>query len=116
MDSALALPPFPEVQALAEKQNPDLRVATLAISEAGLDVKNARNAFLPSISIDADYGIEANAFALHSTAAADPEKGILPNLGFFITGTLNVPIWDWGGLNSKLKQARIRRQSRSQLD
>jgi outer membrane protein len=109
MDSAIALPPFPEVQALAEKQNPDLRVATLAISEAGLDVKNARNAFLPSISIDADYGIEANAFALHSTAAADPEAGILPNLGFFITGTLNVPIWDWRGLSSKLKQARLRR-------
>ena len=83
MDSALALPPFPEVQALAEKQNPDLRVATLAISEAGLDVKNARNAFLPSISIDADYGIEANAFALHSTAAADPEQGILPQFGLF---------------------------------
>jgi outer membrane protein len=116
MDSALALPPFPEVQALAEKQNPDLRVATLAISEAGLDIKNARNAFLPSISIDTDYGIEANAFALHSTAAADPEKGILPNLGFFITGTLNVPIWDWGGLNSKLKQARFRRnQAQVQL-
>ena len=117
MDSALALPPFPEIQALAEKQNPDLRVATLAISEAGLDVKNARNAFLPSISIDADYGIEANAFALHSTAAADPEAGILPNLGFFITGTLNVPIWDWRGLNSKLKQARIRRsQAQVQLN
>jgi len=116
MDSALALPPFPEVQAMAEKQNPDLRVATLAISAAGLDVKNARNAFLPSVSIDADYGIEANAFALHSTAAVDPGAGILPNLGFFITGTLNVPIWDWGGLKSRLNQARIRRsQAQVQL-
>ena len=27
LDSAQALPPFPEVQAMAEKENPDLRVA-----------------------------------------------------------------------------------------
>ena len=116
MDSAFALPPFPEVQALAQEQNPDLRVANLAVTEAGLDVKNARNAFLPSLSIDANYGTEANAFALHSTVAADREAGLLPNLGFFITGTINIPIWDWGGLNSKLKQARLRHnQTQAQL-
>ena len=31
------------------------------------------------------YGIEANEFALHSRIAAQPELGVLPNLGYFVT-------------------------------
>src|SRR5262249_12429170 len=71
---------------------------------------------LPSVTIDGIYGIEANAFALRSTVAAFPEAGPLPNPGFFITASLNVPIWDWGALRSKVKQAQIRqRQAETQL-
>src|ERR1700722_13515601 len=39
LDSAPALPAFPEVQEMAEKQNPDLRVAIETAHEADLDVK-----------------------------------------------------------------------------
>ena len=60
---------------------------------------------LPSITADLDYGIEANAFALRSVVSAFPEKGPLPNLGYFATITLNLPVWDWGTLRSKLRQA-----------
>src|SRR5207248_1620676 len=75
-----------------------------------------KNAFLPSLSIEADYGIEANAFALHSTVAAAPEHGPLPNLGYFITANLSVPIWDWGGLKSKVRQTQTReKQAQVQL-
>ena len=35
-----------------------------------LDVTIARQAFLPTLTVDAVYGIEANAFALHSAVAA----------------------------------------------
>ena len=116
LDSTRPLPPFAEVQTLAEKQNPDLRVASLTINQLGFEVKKARNALLPSLTIEADYGIEANALKAHSTVAAAPEFGPLPNLGFFVTGTLNVPIWDWGGLKSKVSQARIhQRQAEVQL-
>ncbi len=116
LDSAQALPPFNEVQAMAEKQNPELRTANLSIEQAGLDVKLAKNAFLPSMVIDGDYGIEANAFKLHSSVAADPARQVLPNLGYFVTATLTVPIWDWGGLKSKVKQAQLRqKQAETQL-
>src|SRR5262249_40356780 len=108
--------PFSEVQAMAEKQNPELRTASLAIEQAGFDVKLAKNAFLPSLAIDGDYGIEANAFKLHSTIAADPAHGVLPNLGYFVTASLTVPVWDWGGLKSKVKQAQLRqKQAETQL-
>ncbi len=111
LDSAPALPPFPEVQEMAEKQNPDLRVALETAREAELDVKLAKSAFLPTITVDTDFGIEANCFALHCTRAAFTEVGPLPNLGYFLTAALTVPVWDWGTLRSKLHQAEYKQQS-----
>ncbi len=111
-DLALAptLPPLEEAQAMAQRENPDLRVASGSLKAAGLDVKIARQAYFPSLTADLAYGIEANAFALHSTVAAAPEKGSFPNLGYFLTVSLNVPIWDWGGRASKVRQAEIKRE------
>src|SRR6202162_726111 len=114
LDSAPALPPFPEVQAMAEKQNPDLRVALETLREADLDVKSAKTAFLPTLTLDTDYGIEANCFALHCTRASlqtDPAVGVVPNLGYFLTAALSVPVWDWGTLRSKLHQTADKQDS-----
>jgi outer membrane protein TolC len=111
LDSAPALPPFPEIKEMAEKQNPDMRVALETAREADLDVKLAKSAFLPTITVDADYGIEANCFELHCTRAAFTEVGILPNLGYFLTAALTVPVWDWGTLRSKLHQAEYKQQT-----
>jgi outer membrane protein TolC len=110
LDSAQALPPFPEAQELAGRMNPDLRVAQEALKQASYDVRTARNAFLPSLAIDGIYGIEANQFAFRSTAAAFPEAGKLPNLGFFVTGNLTIPVFDWGARSSKVRQAQRREQ------
>ncbi len=109
LNLAPALPAFTEVQTMAERENPDLRAANAALRAASLDVSIARQAFLPSLTADAAYGIEANAFALHSTVAASPEKGPLPNLGYFVTISLNVPLWDWGSRSSKVRQAQLKR-------
>jgi outer membrane protein len=106
---AAALPAFPEIQTMAERENPDLRAANAALRAAKLDVSIARQAFLPSLTADAAYGIEANAFALHSTVAAAPELGPLPNLGYFVTVSLKVPLWDWGSKSSKVRQAQLKR-------
>jgi outer membrane protein TolC len=114
LDSAPALPPFPDVQAMTEKQNPDLRVALETLREAELDVKSAKSAFLPTLTVDTDYGIEANCFALHCTRASvqnDPAVGVVPNLGYFLTAALTVPVWDWGTLRGKLHQAEYKQQS-----
>ncbi len=39
---------------------------------------------------------------------AAPQAGEVPNLGYFVTANLTVPIWDWGGLRSKLRQTHTR--------
>ncbi len=110
---ASALPAFADVQTMAERENPDLRAANAALRAATLDVSIARQAFLPSLTADLAYGIEANAFALHSTVAAAVDKGPLPNLGYFLTVSLNVPVWDWGSRSSKVRQAQLKRDQAS---
>ena len=106
---ASALPAFSEVQSMAERENPDLRAANAALRAAQVDIKIARQAYLPTLTADVAYGIEANAFALHSTVAAAADKGPLPNLGYFATISLNVPVWDWGARSSKVRQAELKR-------
>ncbi|HEV2419504.1 MAG TPA: TolC family protein [Terriglobia bacterium] len=103
-----ALPSFAEVEMLARNHNPDVQAALAAMRQANLGVATARTAFLPSIALDLDYGIEANAFALYSDNTTRP--GIRqPNLGYFATYALNVPVFDWGSLRSKLHQAKDQR-------
>ncbi len=110
LDQGQSLPSFSDARAMAARENPDLRVAMEAVRESNLGVSAARSALLPSITTDFDYGIEANAFALRSVVSAFPEKGPLPNVGYFATITLNLPVWDWGSLRSKLRQAEYHRQ------
>jgi outer membrane protein TolC len=110
---APALPAFEEVRAMAARENPDLQAATASVKAATLDVSIARQAFLPSLTADMAYGIEANAFALHSTVAAAPQFGPLPNLGYFLTVSMNMPVWDWGARMSKVRQAQGKRQQAS---
>jgi outer membrane protein TolC len=93
---------------MAARTNPALAAALETLRGARVDVTIARQAFLPTLTVDAVYGIEANAFALHSTVAAAKADGPLPNLGYFITASLNVPVWDWGVRRSKLKQSELR--------
>jgi len=106
---ASALPAFDDVQRMAERENPDLRAANAALRAAQLDIKIAHQAYLPTLTADVAYGIEANAFALHSTVAAAPGVGPVPNLGYFATISLNVPVWDWGSRSSKVRQAELKR-------
>jgi outer membrane protein len=110
LNLAPAVPAFAEVQTMAERENPDLQAANATLRAAGLDVKIARQAFLPTLTADLAWGIEANAFALHSKIAAAPDFGPLPNLGYFLTVSLNVPIWDWGTRSSKVRQAAFKRE------
>jgi outer membrane protein TolC len=111
LDSAQALPAFAEIQAMAEKENPDLRVAIETARQSELDVTAAKTAFLPTLAVDTDYGIEANCFALHCARASFPEVGVVPNLGYFVTVAMNIPVWDWGTLRSKLHQAQFKQQA-----
>jgi outer membrane protein TolC len=110
LDASPTLPPFPDIQRMAENENPDLRAAQETLRIASLDVRGARNAFLPTVAIEGIYGIEANAFALRSTVAAAPQAGVLPNPGYFITGNFILPVFDWGVRKSRVRQAQTREQ------
>ena len=108
LDSAQPLPGFSEVQAMAGKENPDIRVASETLRQSNLDVSAAKAAFLPSIGLEVDYGIEANHFALNSTWATHPDIGPVPTLAYNLTASMTFPVWDWGSLRSKLRQAELK--------
>jgi outer membrane protein TolC len=110
LESSAALPPFSEVQNMAARENPTLRVALEAERQADVEVFAAKAAFLPTLTLDVDYGIEANSFALRSPVAADRKLGPLPNLGYFVTAGFNLPVWDWGTMRSKLHQAKYKQE------
>lgn len=115
LDVAPPLPAMGEIEGMAMRENPSLGAAMLALRGAGLDIKMARQAYLPTLTVDAVYGIEANAFALRSTVASNKDAGPLPNLGYFVTASLNIPVWDWGIRRSKVRQAELKREE-AQVD
>jgi outer membrane protein TolC len=105
LHATIPIPAFDEVQQQAASNNPELRAALAAVREAGHDVAAARAAYLPPLTLDYFYGIDATHFAVNSVA--DGQK--ISNLGSSIEGTLNIPIWNWGTTQSRVKQSELRR-------
>ena len=105
-----ALPSFADIQALAQRQNPDMRAATENLRTARMDVTIARRAFLPTLSVDLVWGIEANEIGWNTVVAAAPQLGPVPSGGYFLTGAITVPLWDWGARKSKLRQAELKHE------
>jgi outer membrane protein TolC len=110
LDVAPALPPLQDIEAMAGRENPVLAQAMATIRATDLDIAVARQAFLPSISLDPVYGLEANGVGLNVPVAAARELGPLPSLGYFVTVSLNMPLWDWGVRRSKVRQAELKRE------
>lgn len=117
LDTPPVLPSFKQAQAMASDHNPEAAAALASYNSARVDVASARSDFLPSFSIDFDYGIQANHFALESVNTTDLIKGpdgkppVQQNLGYFVTYSMNIPVWDWGARISKLHQAEEQRAS-----
>jgi outer membrane protein TolC len=102
LHASVPLPPLDEVQQRAARDNPDLRAALATVQQAGQEVNGARGGYLPSLSFDYFYGIDATRFAVND------EHGF-SNLGSSASATLNIPIWNWGATQSRIKQAELRR-------
>ncbi|MDE3110670.1 MAG: TolC family protein [Acidobacteriota bacterium] len=116
LDTPPVLPDFKQIEAIAKDHNPAVASALASYNSARVDVASARTDFLPSFSIDVDYGIEANRFALESVnntvLTPNPITGkppVQPNLGYFVTYSMNIPVWDWGARIGKLHQAEEQR-------
>jgi outer membrane protein TolC len=102
LHSAVPLPTLGEVQQQAARDNPDIRAALEAVRAAGADVTGARAGYLPSLAFDYWYGIDAAQFAVNGLSG-------VTNLGSSAAATVNIPIWNWGATQSRVKQAELRR-------
>ena len=102
LQKAPNLPTREQFESDAAKRNPELRAAMASLRVAQQEVSAAQAAFLPSLSLDYAYGIDAPQFATNS-----PEG--LRNLGYAMSGTVNLPVWDWFATPAKLKQSKLRR-------
>ena len=64
-----------------------------------------RAAYLPSLTLDYFYGIDSARFAVNTVIGGQKFQ----NLGSSASATLNIPIWNWGATQSRVKQAELRR-------
>lgn len=96
------LPEFPRVQELAGRNNPAIAAAVANEKGAEQEVASAVGGHLPSLSFNYAYGIDANRYAANI--------GGTRNLGYQITATLDLPVFNWGATQSKVKQARLKRE------
>lgn len=104
-----ALPPYSDVETLAGNRNPQLAVALATLKAANQEVAIAWNSFLPSLSLDYFYGIDANQFAVNGRDTTVFPPRPVRNLGYSAVATLNIPIWNWGASRSKVKAANLER-------
>lgn len=103
-----SLPALSEFQMQAANGNPEIRAALETEKAADRGVFAARAAYLPTLSFDYFYGIDASRFAARTNG--------VNNLGSSVVGTVSIPIWNWGATQSKLKQAELQRdQSKRDL-
>jgi outer membrane protein TolC len=109
LESAVKLPTYPEIQRMAGQNSPDIRVAQATVEQQSFGLTAARAAYLPALSFDYFYGINANQFALHNREGMNL-------LGSVVQAQVTVPLWNWGATRSKIKQAQLQvRQARLDL-
>ncbi len=123
LSQAAVLPPLSETTIQATSNSPDVRAARASVTEARLGISVARYAYLPTFGLDLWYGIDANQFAAVSTEAQATGRSTLPNfevrnrqnLGYSAAATLTIPVWTWGSIHSKVKQAALK-ERQAELD
>ena len=105
-DNLASAPPLParaQVDELAGRNNPDIRAAQATVRQEQWDVASARAAYLPTLSFDYFFGIDANQYAIW-------DREHRRNLGSVAQGTLTIPVWNWGATRSKVRQGELRLQ------
>jgi outer membrane protein TolC len=101
LQEPISLAPLAAIKESATTNSPDLNAAEAAVREETAAVWSARSGYMPSVSVDYWYGIEANQFAVY-----DPAHHRL--LGSVWQAQMNVPLWNWGATQSKVRQAELR--------
>jgi outer membrane protein TolC len=107
LEAPKPLPTYLEIQAMGTRNSPDLRVAQSTVTQQTHAVTEARAGYLPAFSFDYFFGLDANQFAIHNEFGQN-------NLGSAWQIGMTVPVWTWGALHSKVKQAQIQLQQARQ--
>lgn len=92
------------LQAATNQDNPEIRGATANLRAANFDLMGARAAYLPDLSMNYYYGIDAPQFAVNG-----PDGG--RNLGYAAMVTLDIPVWDWFTTHDLVRQKASLRNS-----
>ena len=89
------------INALAGKDNPELRrvLASLQVSQA--ETYTSRTALLPELNLNFTYGIDATNFGVNG-----PDG--IHNLGYSMSAQLDIPVWDWLSTERRIKESRLR--------
>jgi outer membrane protein TolC len=90
-----------ETEARAARDNPDIRAALETVNATSHGVSAARAGYLPGLDFDYFYGIDATHFATRTNG--------ISNLGSSAVASVNIPVWNWGTTQSKVKQAEFQR-------
>jgi outer membrane protein TolC len=101
LHAGATVPSLEEFQQRSAQRNPEIHAALESVKESDYAVAFFRAGYLPSLGFDYLYGIDATHFATRSDG--------ISNLGSGVAVTLNIPIWNWGSTQSKVKQAELRR-------
>jgi len=96
------LPTHDEVNRLAASRNPEIRSALAELKAGNAGVASARAAYFPDLALNFSYGIDAPQFAEYGPTD-------IRNIGYSITGTIDIPVWDWFSTQKRIKQSEIRR-------
>ena len=108
LDAPVPLMTQDEFRTAALGHSPDVRAAEAAVAQEKWGVASARSGYLPSLSMDYWYGIDANQFATEDMEGRN-------RLGSSAQGSLNIPVWNWGATRSKVRQAELK-QHQAELE
>ncbi len=124
LESIPVLPPAADATAQAKATSPDLAAARSTVNQSRSGLSVARYGYLPALTLNFYYGIDANQFAARTNYPTESSgheglpNYLVPyrqNLGYSAEATLTVPIWNWGAIRSRVKQAGLR-EKQAQLD
>ena len=102
--AAPALPTRDEVDRAASVNNPEIRSALAELRSNNAEVHAAKAAYLPDLGLSFNYGIDAPQFAKRG-----PDD--VRNLGYSISGTVDIPVWDWFSTQKRIKQSQYKRDA-----
>ena len=103
-DPVAPLPARADVDEAAMRLNPELHQAMASLRVSTLDVTAARDAYLPGLSLNFNYGIDAVQFAVNG-------RDGVKNLGYSAGATLDIPVWDWLSTQHRVRQSEILRDA-----